>query len=244
MLLFTFSCAPALKQNEIDSWLISISLNHSPSLDISGKWHDPNGNFMFGWGEGYLQQKQNKVNGQIGNYNVKGIVSGKQVYLAFISGGDVYYTARLEMLEHCLLSGNYFYSNDKTQSNGFPTSLAKTDCTTTKSARLYSSDGKVITANFEDDGSGGGRVYGEFPNGEIFKGEYSTISNRSEIESMFTTPWGPLTGISISEVGPLVSFITAVGDKGTQIQCMSLPRESHGYGACRDSNGTEYKLSY
>ena len=78
----------------------------------------------------------------------------------------------------------------------------------------------------------------------MLEGEYSTISNRSEIESMFTTPWGPLTGISISEVGPLVSFITAISDKGTQIQCISLPRESHGYGACRDSNGTEYKLSY
>ena len=79
---------------------------------------------MFGWGEGYLKQDQNKVSGAIGNYNIKGIVSGNKVYLVFIYGGSVYYTARLEMIDG-LLVGNYFEADDKEQSNGYPTSLAR-----------------------------------------------------------------------------------------------------------------------
>lgn len=122
--------------------------------------------------------------------------------------------------------------------------LFTTACSTTKSARLYSPDGKITKANFEYNGSGGGKVWGEFPNGERFNGEYFTISNKRVTASMLTTPWGPLTGISISEVGPQVSFITAIGDKGTQMQCISLPRGPHGFGTCRDSNGTGYKLYY
>lgn len=114
----------------------------------------------------------------------------------------------------------------------------------TMSARLYSPDGEVIKANFSYSGTGKGDVWGEFPRGEKFKGEYFTIFNTGMTASMLSTPWGPLTGISVSQDGPKVSHITAVGDRGTQMQCVSFPRGAHGVGACRDSKGVEYRLHY
>jgi hypothetical protein len=125
-LIFVISCAHAvLNQNEIDPWLNAISGGKPPEIDITGKWYDAQGSTFFGWGEGYLRQEQNKISGAIGNYNIKGVVSGKTVYLVFLYGGKVYYTARLEMFQD-LLTGNYFKASDKDQRKGYPTSFAKT----------------------------------------------------------------------------------------------------------------------
>jgi hypothetical protein len=125
-LVFVISCAHGtLRQNEIDPWLDTIAGGKAPEIDITGKWHDAEGSTFFGWGEGYLRQEGNKINGAIGNYNVKGIVSGKTAYLVFLSGGAVYYTARLEMFQD-LLTGNYFKADDKEQKKGYPTSFART----------------------------------------------------------------------------------------------------------------------
>jgi len=114
----------------------------------------------------------------------------------------------------------------------------------TMSARLYSLDGKITTANFSYAGTGRGEVWGEFSDGEKFKGEYFTTTNESFTASMLSTPWGPLTGISVSQIGPQVSHITAVGERGSQMQCISFPRGAHGFGTCRDSKGAEYRLYY
>jgi len=122
-LIFVISCA--LNQKENDSWLNTISGGEPPKIDVNGKWHDAQGSGFFGWGEGYLRQEQNEITGAIGDYNIKGIVSGKIVYLVFLSRGTVYYTARLEMFQD-LLTGNYFKANDKKQTKGYPMSLAKT----------------------------------------------------------------------------------------------------------------------
>ncbi len=125
-LIFVISCTHAvLKQNEIDPWLNTISGGEPPKLDITGKWHDAEGSTFFGWGEGYFRQEGGKINGAIGKYNIKGVVSGKTVYLVFLSGGVVYYTARLEMFQD-LLTGNYFKADDKEQRKGYPTSFART----------------------------------------------------------------------------------------------------------------------
>ncbi len=124
-LILVISCTHGtLRQNEIDPWLNAISGSKPPEINISGKWHDAEGSTYFGWGEGYLRQEQNKITGAIGNYNIKGVVSGKTVYLVFLSGGNVYYTARLEMFQD-LLTGNYFKASDKDQTKGYPTSLAR-----------------------------------------------------------------------------------------------------------------------
>jgi len=114
----------------------------------------------------------------------------------------------------------------------------------TLEARLYSTDGQIIPVNFSYSGSGVGSVWGQFPDGEKFKGEYFTVANNSTSASLFITPWGSITGISASQVGPQVTHITAIGEKGTQIQGLSFPRGSHGFGGCRDSKGREYRLHY
>ena len=124
-LIFVISCA--LKQKEIDPWLNTISGGKPPEIDVTGKWHDAQGaqgSSLFSWGEGHLRQEQSKIRGAIGGYDIKGVVSGKIVYLVFLSGGRVYYTARLEMFQD-LLTGNYFKANDKEQKKGYPTSFAK-----------------------------------------------------------------------------------------------------------------------
>lgn len=126
-LLTINACATgALTQNDINPWLKEIAGNTPPAVDITGRWRDAKGNYFMGWGEGFLRQDQDKVSGIIGNYNVKGVVSGKTVYLVFISGGNVYYTARLEMLDKNTLIGNYFEADDKAQVNGYPTAFKKT----------------------------------------------------------------------------------------------------------------------
>jgi len=122
-LIFVISCA--LKQKEIDPWLNTISGGKPPEIDITGKWRDTQGTGFFTWGEGYLRQEQNNISGNIGDYNIEGVVSGKIVYLVFLYRGRVYYTARLEMFQD-LLTGNYFKANDREQTKGYPTSFIKT----------------------------------------------------------------------------------------------------------------------
>jgi hypothetical protein len=127
-IIFVISCASgALRQKEVDpwlNWLDTISGGKPPEIDITGRWRDTQGTGFFTWGEGYLRQEQDKISGAIGDYNIKGVVSGKIVYLVFMYGGRVYYTARLEMFQD-LLTGNYFKANDKKQIKGYPISLAK-----------------------------------------------------------------------------------------------------------------------
>ena len=125
-LIFLISCTHAvLKQDEIDPWLNTISDGQPPNIDIAGKWQDAQNNPFFSFGKGYLRQEQNEISGAIGKYNIKGVVSGKIVYLVFLYGGRVYYTARLELFEG-LLTGNYFKANDKKLKSGYPISFSKT----------------------------------------------------------------------------------------------------------------------
>jgi len=76
-LILVFSCSRGIgviKQNEVDSWLNTISGDKPPELDITGKWHDEQGSTFFGWGEGYLRQEGNEISGALGDYNIKGVV--------------------------------------------------------------------------------------------------------------------------------------------------------------------------
>ena len=109
---------------QIDPWLNAISGGKPPEIDVTGRWHDTHRSGLFTWGEGYLRQRQEKVGGAIGGYDIKGVVSGKIVYLVFLSKGSVYYTARLEISQD-LLTGNYFKANDREQTKGYPMSLTK-----------------------------------------------------------------------------------------------------------------------
>ena len=100
LLISATSCA--LKQKDMDPWLDTIAGGKPAEIDITGKWCDAQGaqgSSLFSWGEGHLRQEQNTIRGTIGSYDIKGVVSGKIVYLVFLSGGKVYYTARLEMFQ-------------------------------------------------------------------------------------------------------------------------------------------------
>ena len=122
LLLSILSCASVpMKQEEIDPWLAAISGDKPAALNVQGRWHDPESEGVFGWGEGDIYQDGNKLRGIIGSYNLKGIVSGEMVYVAFYTKGKVYYTAKLKMPENNVLLGKYFEAKDKEQKNGFPT---------------------------------------------------------------------------------------------------------------------------
>ena len=123
------SCGASLKKSEIDPWLADISGSRAPAVNVDGKWQDADvdPNTPFGWGKGVFEQTNGRIEGHIGNYNVTGRVSGNDVYLVFLSGGSVYYTARLEMKEKGVLRGNYFYDDDLEQENGTPINLEKVE---------------------------------------------------------------------------------------------------------------------
>ena len=122
LFLSMVSCASIhMKQDEIDPWLVEISGDKPAALNVQGRWHDPESEGVFGWGEGDIRQNGNKINGTIGSYSVSGVVSGEVVYVVFYTKGKVYYTAKLSMPESGVLSGKYFEAKDREQKNGFPT---------------------------------------------------------------------------------------------------------------------------
>lgn len=110
---------------QIGPWLNTMSGGKPPEIDVTGRWRDVQGSGFHTWGEGHLRQEQEKIRGTIGDYHIRGVVSGKTVYLVFLYQGVVYYTARLETFQD-LLTGNYFGANDRKQIKGTPISLAKT----------------------------------------------------------------------------------------------------------------------
>ena len=122
LFLSILSCASIpMKQEEIDPWLAAMSGDKPAALNVEGKWHDPESEGVFGWGEGDILQDGDKIKGIIGSYSVKGIVSGEVVYVVFYTKGKVYYTANLKMPENGVLSGQYFEAKDREQKKGFPT---------------------------------------------------------------------------------------------------------------------------
>jgi hypothetical protein len=94
--IFVISCA--INQKEVDPWLNTVSGGRPPEIDITGRWQDTKGGGFFAWGEGHLRQEENRISGTIGDYDIKGVVSGKMVYLVFMYRGTVYYTAHVRHL--------------------------------------------------------------------------------------------------------------------------------------------------
>lgn len=72
-----------------------------PEVDISGTYRTP------GWGTSLLVQNGRDVRGHLGDYPVKGVVSGNRAYLLVSEGGWYYYSAILEVPREGLLVGYY-----------------------------------------------------------------------------------------------------------------------------------------
>jgi len=122
LILSIISCASVkFKPEEIDPWLVTISGDMSATINVEGKWSDPESEGVMGWGEGTVIQNGNKLSGTIGSYDLKGVVSGGIVYLAFYTKGRVYYTARLQIIERGVLAGKYFDADDREQKKGYDT---------------------------------------------------------------------------------------------------------------------------
>lgn len=93
----------AANQASTDAWLSSKA--GKAAIRVDGVWEA----LEFGWGgSGRFTQSGNRISGALGNYNVRGVVNGSTVYLAFVSGGWTYYTGVLKK-RGSMLGG--FYSS-------------------------------------------------------------------------------------------------------------------------------------
>lgn len=83
-----------------DAWLSDQF--EPPAMDISGSYKSSD------WGKSYFSQSpEGRVRGHLGDYPVKGVVSGNKAYLLVTEGGWYYYSAILEMPRPGLLTGYY-----------------------------------------------------------------------------------------------------------------------------------------
>ena len=76
-----------------DDWLASKAAA-APKVNMTGKW-DAGSAWTGGWGEGNFIQDKAYFTGPLGLYYVKGVVSGKDLYLVLLSNNWVYYTAKM-----------------------------------------------------------------------------------------------------------------------------------------------------
>jgi hypothetical protein len=94
--LFLVSCGTSMKKGE--KWLDS--KQNKPEIDVSGTWTSPE------WGIAMLKQEGREVVGMLGDYPVKGVVSGWGIYLLMYSGDTVDYVAQL-IGDKNTFQGNY-----------------------------------------------------------------------------------------------------------------------------------------
>jgi hypothetical protein len=71
------------------------------AIEVSGTYRAE------GWGKSYLSQTGRDVRGHLGDYPVRGVVSGSKLYLLVSEGGWYYYSAVLELVRPGLLVGSY-----------------------------------------------------------------------------------------------------------------------------------------
>ncbi len=70
-------------------------------IDVSGRWASRD------WGSARFHQSGRRVTGTLGDYSVRGVVSGSKAYLLIASGDWYYYSAILEKTRPDLLTGRF-----------------------------------------------------------------------------------------------------------------------------------------
>jgi hypothetical protein len=95
--LFLISCGVAMTKGQ--NWLDSKKDN--PEINISGAWTSSE------WGAASFKQENRNVEGVLGDYPVKGVVSGNSIYLLMYSGNKVDYSAELKALDNNTFEGFY-----------------------------------------------------------------------------------------------------------------------------------------
>lgn len=77
------------------------SKQDKPEINISGTWQS------LEWGAAVFKQNEKEVNGTLGDYPAKGVVSGNSVYLLMYSGEKIDYFAELKAVDNNTLKGSY-----------------------------------------------------------------------------------------------------------------------------------------
>jgi hypothetical protein len=126
-LLFISCASTPAKVTQNVSWLDSKAGGPDASMNITGTWTDAlnSSDSFMSWGQGELTQEGNNVTGNISTYVIKGIVTGKTIYLVLYNGNKVDYTARLEPKGDNEIYGNYYKAYDKDQTKPIPMSFRK-----------------------------------------------------------------------------------------------------------------------
>lgn len=107
LFVFATSLNAGTLENKGQEWL-DIQKD-PPVINVSGTWDSD-------FGIMHLQQAEGSrdVSGSEGKYDLKGVVSGKMLYLLFGTGhGTVDYCAVLSADSENLLNGNYHYRNTR-----------------------------------------------------------------------------------------------------------------------------------
>jgi hypothetical protein len=98
--LFLASCAMGVAMNAGKKWLDS--KNDRPEINISGIWASPE------WGAVILKQEKKDIVGVVGDYPVRGVVSGNSIYLLMLYKDDsVHYFAELKASDNNTFKGFY-----------------------------------------------------------------------------------------------------------------------------------------
>ena len=91
------SCGVSIIKGQ--KWLDSKT--DKPEINISGVW------ISHEWGTATFKQEDNKVTGMLGDYPVKGVVSGNSIYLLMYSQDSVDYSADLKSSDNETFKGFY-----------------------------------------------------------------------------------------------------------------------------------------
>lgn len=129
--LLLMSCGVPLTKGK--AWL---DLKKAPhEIDVSGRWNSPE------WGKSTFKQDGRDVTGWLGDYPVKGVVSGDSLYLLIYSGERVRYFSELKPLDGSNLRG--FYSRSGNIDEGISASAYQVTLTRTSVAGVKY-DGRVF----------------------------------------------------------------------------------------------------
>lgn len=123
-----------------------------------------------------------------------------------------------------------------------------------ETAHLYNlSSGEVLTATYQNAGTGHGQITIRTPSGQVLTGEYSTISGMSYstgVGAAFASgtggyAWATAQGFSFNQPGQQFGHAIAAGN-GLIIDIVYAvdPWSGHGSGVGKDNRGGRYRVLF
>jgi len=111
--LFLASCTVPMIEGQ--KWLDS--RNDRPEVNVSGVWTSPE------WGIAIFKQDGKNITGMLGDYPIKGVVSGNSICLLMYHKDGVYYFAELKALDNNTFNGFYSLKYTTLDQNKKPMSI-------------------------------------------------------------------------------------------------------------------------